>query len=180
MGLSTADLEAGMRSLITLAHNSNSLILALSAWLAMHGVERNDVTHRLLDTRTRPVPYPEATELDVDEGLPLLRRRGELWAHPDGVPVRIAAANAWVVPQRMPADVVELIRQVPLGLVLQPHGMRRVPGVSRWSRVPRLVVRLSARLLVGGVPWALTDEVIDQAIVEHVLRGSAIPPSSVA
>lgn len=179
--MGTADIEAGMRSLVTLVHNSNSLILALSAWLAMYGVERNDVTHRLLDARTRPVPPREATILDLAAGTPLARRCGELWAQPAGVPVRIATANAWVAPHRMPPETVELIGRAPLGIALQRHGVRRSPAPPRWTTVhARLVVRLSATLVVDGVPWALTDEIVDQSLVEHVLRGQEIPPSSVA
>lgn len=186
MGQNTADIQAGMRCLIALVHNSNSLILALSAWLAMYGVERNEVTHRLVDASTRRIPRREAEKLDLPASMPLLRRRGELWASPDGVAVPIATANAWVVPQRMPLEVVEQIRRLPLGIALQPHGMRRVPALPRCSTVhdadrgPRLVVRLSALLVVDGVPWALTDEVVDQALVERVFRGAAVPPSSVA
>jgi hypothetical protein len=182
----TADIEAAMRTLITLVHNSNSLILALSAWLAIYGVERNDVSHRLSDARTRAVPRAEAAKLDLPAGTPLLRRTGELRVAPDGVPLPIASANAWVVPQRMPAEVVYLIRRAPLGIALQPYGMRRVPLPPRCSTVhdadlgARLVVHLSATLVVGGVPWALTDETIDQAFIEQALRHIEIPPSSVA
>ena len=170
----TADIEGGMRSLITLTQNSNSLILALSAWLAIHGVEQNTVTHRLTDARIRPVPRDQAAKLDLPAGTPLLRRRGRLWAEPDGVPLGIAVANAWVVLDRLPDEVVQLIRQVPLGIALQPYGVRRVPGLARWSaRRSRVVVRLSATLVVDGVPWAVTDEIVDQAIVEGVITGGA-------
>lgn len=181
-----ADIEAGMRSLITLVRNSNSLILALSGWLASYGAERTDVTHRLVDVRTRRLPRQEAEKLDLTAGTLLLRRRGELWAEPNGVPVRVATANAWVAPHRMPVDAVERIRRQPLGIALQRYGMRRVSRPPRWTTVRdahlgrRLVVRLAATLVVNGVAWALTDETLDQSIVELAFANRFFPPTSVA
>ncbi|TWP53895.1 hypothetical protein FKR81_03835 [Lentzea tibetensis] len=163
----TVDVEARMRRLAALVQTSNSLITTLSTWLG------TQVAHQLIDTRRRGITLQEARKLDLGAGTPLPYRQGELWARLGGSPVRIATANALVVTRRMPREVVEQIQRVPLGFALQPHGVYRRPDTSVCApthdahRGPRLTLRLTAVLVVNGRPWALTDETIDQVVVEH-------------
>ncbi|GLZ28198.1 hypothetical protein Lesp02_03880 [Lentzea sp. NBRC 105346] len=173
MPLNTNDVEARMRSLVTLIRAGNCLTVVLSTWLGMHGVERNGVRHKLIDRGTREITQHEADSLDLATGASLPYRRGELWADLAGASVRIATANALVVMHRLPFEVIQLLERIPLGVALQPYGVCRDTAPPRYSWTPdsvtgpRLVVSLTATLHVGGRPWALTDETIDQSIVDH-------------
>lgn len=169
-----------MRMLVTLIRSTDCLSLALSTWLGMQGHEGNGVMHRLVRCRPREVTVREAEVLEVDPGSVLDYRQGELWAGLNGIEQRLAVVNGLVVTSRLPQKARDMLTALPLGLVLQQFGGRRQTDPPIYERVTaadgehRLVARLSATLLVGGRPWALTDEEVDQLVVTHRVPGPAV------
>jgi len=170
-----------MRKLMILINTMDCLSMSLSAWLALRDNDKNGVIHDLMDSCKRPATDKEAMTLQLTRGESTVYRTGSLWADLGGVPTPIAtSANALVVTSRLSSGVLtDLKNGVPLGIALRKTGVRRHTQPPVFDLVPdgssgkRLVMRLTSTLFVGGRPWAVTDEEIDQVVVTHREPGPA-------
>ncbi|MFD4637105.1 hypothetical protein ACFWN2_07300 [Lentzea sp. NPDC058436] len=156
---------------------------SLSTWLAIQDYSSNGVSHELLSEESRPVTDDEAHELELPAGATAQYRRTVLRAQLSGDNALIATANSLVAKGRLPRSAIgELQRGVPLGLALQPMGVLRQTATPTLVETPDgaggsvLTMHLRAVLLVGGCPWAITDEVVHQCMVEHRVPGYFAAP----
>jgi hypothetical protein len=164
-----------MWDLVRSVQSGDCLTDSLSSWLTAQDGRPRQVTHELVSERVRPVTQAEARRLDLPVNSDASYRHGSLWVNIDGAERRIAVANALVVRSRLPWLVIEeLGRGVPLGVALQAVGVRRLTDEPVFiestdeSGATVVSIHLRATLVVGGCPLALTDEVLEQCVFEHM------------
>jgi hypothetical protein len=176
------EIRRRMSKLMLLINAMDCLSMSLSVWLALRDNDKNGVSHKLTASHKRLATDAEAMILQLARNEATVYRTGSLWADLSGVPTPIVpSANALVVTSRLSSGVLaDLRNEVPLGIALRKVGVRRHTQPPAFELMPddtsgtRLAMRLTSTLFVGGRPWAVTDELIDQAVVEHREPGPAV------
>ncbi|WNV83179.1 hypothetical protein [Umezawaea sp. Da 62-37] len=174
LGLTHPDLLRRMEGLVTLINAMDSLSESVAVWLNIQDNQSYGITHRLHDDHPWPIAEQDAAYLRPKQGEKIVYRRGSLWADLRGTEMRLATANALVVWSRLPRSVrADLADKIPLGFALRKVGAKRQTDPPVFTAKvgedgsPRLEAHLTSTLLVSGRPWARTQEVLDQVIVEH-------------